>query len=47
MNNSLTIMEQTIRIPSAGETEASAAEEQLATDSQLGFRQSVNCGDPG
>ena len=36
MNNSLTIIEEMITIPSVGETEASSAEEQLARDSQLG-----------
>ncbi len=36
MNNDLTIIEQTLTIPSAGETEAGSAEEQPARDSRLG-----------
>ena len=36
MNNDLTIIEEMITIPLAGETEAGSAEEQPARDSQLG-----------
>ena len=41
MNNSLTISEDSIRIPLVGETDASSAEVQLARDSQLGCRRNV------
>ena len=36
MNNDLTIIEERITIPLAGETEAGSAEEQPARDSRLG-----------
>jgi len=41
MNNSLTISEDSIRIPLVGQTEAISAEVQLARDSQLGCRRNV------
>jgi len=41
MNNDLTITEQMMTMPLAGETEAGSAQEQPARDNRLGYRRNV------